>query len=171
MNRRRLDFEEMRDTLLSVGGRLDETIGGRPLREAMDPANRRRTIYSMVDRQSLPEAFRAFDFPQPDQSVERRPNTTVPQQALFGLNAPFVMEQARALAGRTEVSGAAGPEARIAALYRILFGRKPLPDEIAAGQAFLRQAPEPAGPERSQLDPWEQYVQVLMLTNELMFVD
>ena len=59
--------------------------------------------------------FRAFDFASPDQSAERRPRTTVPQQALFSMNAPFVIEQARALAARPEVAGAPtdrGPDRR-----------------------------------------------------------
>ncbi len=85
----------MRDTLLFVAGRLDGRMGGRPVDVAGDPRNRRRTVYGMVDRQSLPAMFRAFDFASPDQSAERRPRTTVPQQALYGMNAPFVIEQAR----------------------------------------------------------------------------
>ena len=48
----------------------------------------RRTVYGLVDRQSLPAVFRAFDFASPDLSAERRPRTTVPQQALFSMNAP-----------------------------------------------------------------------------------
>ncbi|HTE17120.1 MAG TPA: DUF1553 domain-containing protein, partial [Armatimonadota bacterium] len=109
-HRRRLEFEQMRDTLLSVSGKLDRTMGGRPLANALDPANYRRTVYSLVDRQNLPEVFRAFNFPQPDQSVERRPNTTVPQQALFGLNSPFTMAAATALVSRPDVSSAPTPE-------------------------------------------------------------
>ena len=73
---------------------------------AADPKNRRRTVYGLVDRQSLPAVFRAFDFASPDQSVERRPRTTVPQQALFSMNAPFVVEQAKALAARPDVAAA-----------------------------------------------------------------
>ena len=95
-------FEAMRDTLLFVSGRLDSKMGGRPVDVAGDPKNRRRTVYGMVDRQSLPAMFRAFDFASPDQSAERRPQTTVPQQALFSMNAPFVIEQAKALAARPE---------------------------------------------------------------------
>ena len=98
--RRRLDLEAMRDTLLFVAGRLDGRMGGRPVDVAGDPPNRRRTVYGMVDRQSLPAMFRAFDFASPDQSAERRPRTTVPQQALYSMNAPFIIEQARALAAR-----------------------------------------------------------------------
>ena len=79
-------------------------MGGRPVDVAGDPKNGRRTVYGMVDRQSLPAVFRAFDFASPDQSAERRPRTTVPQQALFSMNSPFVIEQAKALAARPEVA-------------------------------------------------------------------
>jgi hypothetical protein len=162
--RRRLDFEAMRDTLLAVAGRLDARMYGRPVDVANDPHNRRRTVYGLVDRQSLPGLYRAFDFANPDQSAERRPMTTVPQQALFGLNAPFVIEQARALAARPEVHGS--PVKRIAALYRLALARPPRPEEVEAGLRFVS-----ASTAGSQLDAWQQYAQVLLLTNEVMFVD
>ena len=71
--RHRLDLEAMRDTLLSVSGRLDPKMEGRPVDAAGDSMNGRRTVYGMVDRQSVPAVFRAFDFASPDQSAERRP--------------------------------------------------------------------------------------------------
>ena len=164
-NRRRLDLEAMRDSLLAIAGRLDRTMYGRPVDIANDPKNARRTVYGLVDRQSLPGLFRAFDFAVPDQSVERRPLTTVPQQALFGMNSAFVAEQAKALAARTD---ALSGEPRVRALYRLAFARNPGPGEV---QAALRFVDAPAGSERSQLTPWQQYAQVLLLTNELMFID
>jgi hypothetical protein len=164
-NRRRLDLEAMRDTLLAVSGRLDPTMGGRPVDVAGDPKNCRRTMYGLVDRQSVPGVFRAFDFASPDASCERRPRTIVPQQALFGLNSPFVLEQARALAARPEVAKESAPDRRIAALYRLVLGRAPDRDEVAAGLRFVQSTG------KSKLTPWEEYAQVLLLTNEAMFVD
>jgi len=154
----------MRDTLLAVSGRLDGAMYGRPVDVANDPNNRRRTLYGLVDRQSLPGVYRAFDFASPDQSAERRPMTTVPQQALFGLNSPFMVEQAKALAARTEGTGAA--EERMIALYRLALARSPSPLEAQAGLRFIESTQ--AG---SQLTAWQQYAQVLLLTNEMMFVD
>jgi hypothetical protein len=162
--RRRLDFEAMRDTLLAVAGRLDSKMFGRPVDVAGDPNNRRRTVYGLVDRQSLPGVYRAFDFASPDQSAERRPMTTVPQQALFGLNAPFMIEQAKALAARPEVSGSSAE--RIAALYRLVLARAPRPEEVQLGLRFVE-----SGATGSQLNAWQQYAQVLLLLNEVMFVD
>ena len=172
-HRRRLDFEQMRDTLLAVSGRLDSKMFGRPVREALENDSRRRSVYCLVDRQSLPEVFRAFNFAQPDQSVERRPSTTVPQQALFALNAPFVIEQAKALAARPEVAGAPTAAAKVGALYRILLGRSPAAEEVAAGVAFVeRPSVVPAASEiKAPLSQWEQYAQVLLQMNEAMFLD
>jgi Protein of unknown function (DUF1553)/Protein of unknown function (DUF1549) len=177
-NRRRIDFEVMRDSLLAVSGRLDRHVGGRPVDAAGDPENRRRTVYALVDRQSLPGLFRAFDFAVPDQSVERRPMTTVPQQALFGLNSPFVHAQARALSARGAARGAVAREAdvamRIAALYRYVYARSPSDEELQLAVAFLagvESLPAGAQPDAAGLSSWEQLAQVLLLSNELMFVD
>ena len=115
-------------------------MGGRPVDVAGDPGNRRRTVYGMVDRQSLPAMFRAFDFASPDQSAERRPRTTVPQQALFSMNAPFVIEQAKALAARPDVAGAPTTEGRIAALFRAVLVRSPAPAEVQAAARFVAES-------------------------------
>jgi hypothetical protein len=171
MNRKRLDLESMRDTLLAISGRLDRRMFGRPVNVAGEAGNARRTVYGMVDRQSLPGLFRAFDFASPDQSAERRPQTTVPQQALFGMNSPFMLEQARALAARPELDRSTDPKARIEILYRLILSRPPAPAEQRLLMDFLAAARGPSGPQRSQLTPWQQLAQVLLLTNELFFVD
>ncbi|MBL9203420.1 MAG: PSD1 domain-containing protein, partial [Opitutaceae bacterium] len=99
-NRRRLEFEALRDTLLAVSGSLDLRAGGLSDDLVKEPFPVRRTIYGFIDRQNLPGVFRTFDFPNPDVSSAQRFATTVPQQALFMLNSPFVQEQARALMRR-----------------------------------------------------------------------
>jgi hypothetical protein len=172
MNRRRLDLEAMRDSLLAVSGRLQRRVGGRPADVAGNPLEGRRTVYGLVDRQSLPGLYRAFDFASPDQSAERRPQTTVPQQALFGMNAPFVLEQARALAARPDVARETDPARRVAALYRLVLNRRPDADEVRLALAFVAAAEQArVWPMHSELGSWQQYAQVLLLTNEVMFVD
>jgi hypothetical protein len=163
-NRRRLDLESMRDTMLAGSGRLDRTQFGRPVDVVNDSNNRRRTVYGLVDRQTLPGLFRAFDFASPDQSAERRPTTTVPQQALFAMNSPFMMEQAKALAARAEKSNS--PEERVHNLFQLALGRAADKLEVEAALQFL----ETKG-DRSQLTRWQQLAQVVLLTNEMMFVD
>ena len=165
-NRQRLSFEAMRDTLLAISGRLELRDGGRPV-DITDPQSRCRTVFGLVDRQSLPGTFRAFDFASPDQSVERRSRTMVPQQALFALNSPFVVEQAKALAARPEIASVAEPSDRVAALYRVVFQRTPSTEETAAAVEFVSTPKE----DSSQLTVWEQLAQVLLSSNELMYVD
>jgi hypothetical protein len=168
--RRRMDYEAMRDSMLFISGRLDSTMGGRPVDQSADPMNIRRSVYGLVDRQDLPAVQRAFDFPAPDQCLERRPQTTVPQQALFAMNSPFVLEQARALAARSEISGSIRPAARIEALFQRVYGRRPTTIESARAQTFLDSAAtdKAAG---TSISPWEQLAQVLLISNESIFVD
>jgi hypothetical protein len=132
MNRRRRDFESFRDSLLAVSGRLDGARGGRPVSLDSPEANR-RTIYGFIDRQNLPGLFRAFDFASPDQHAPKRFQTTVPQQALFALNNPFVLVQARSLAAMT------GPSEteRAAAIFRRVLSREPEPGELARAAEFV----------------------------------
>src|SRR5262249_45816662 len=128
----------------------------------------RRTVYGSIDRQNLPGLFRTFDFASPDTTSPQRYQTTVPQQALFLMNSPFVVEQARRLAGRSELARAAGPEERIRRLYRLAYSRVAGPDEVALGLNFLQAASQEPG---GSLGPWERYAQVLLLANEFSFVD
>lgn len=152
-NRRRLEFEAMRDTLLAVSGKLDTTAGGLPDDLTKEPFARRRTVYGFIDRQNLPGMFRTFDYPNPDVSSAGRFATTVPQQALFLMNSLFVMEQARALASRPEIAQATSEPARVQALYRVVYQREPDKEELAAAQAFLKM-PQSGEPERPAAAGW-----------------
>ncbi|MBI3466344.1 MAG: PSD1 domain-containing protein, partial [Planctomycetes bacterium] len=166
-NRRRLDLEAMRDTLLAVSGRLSQRLAGRPVDVAGDPQCADRTVYALVDRQGLPGVFRTFDFATPDQSVERRPRTMVPQQALFALNSPFMLVQARALSARPEIARAAEPAAGVTALYRTVLAREPTQDELNLCLEFVA-VPADRG---SSLTTWEQLAQLLLASNEAMYLD
>jgi mono/diheme cytochrome c family protein len=167
MNRQRLDFEAMRDTLLAVAGKLDGQLGGRPVDLETEPFSCRRTVYGLIDRQNLPGVFRTFDFSNPDTSSQRRFHTTVPQQALFLMNSPFVVEQARALAKRAETHDTGSCTEEIQGLYRLLFQRPPAETELQLGERFLA----PQQNSGATLSPLERYAQVLLLSNEVMFVD
>jgi hypothetical protein len=142
MNRQRMEFEPMRDALLAAAGRLDPALGGRPVDLFSRPISTRRGVYGFIDRQDLPGTFRVFDFASPDVSTPMRPQTTVPQQALFGMNSPFVVEQARALAARPEVAAAGGSLDKVQALYRLIYARAGDADEVAVGMRFLDAPPE-----------------------------
>ncbi|MBL8800222.1 MAG: PSD1 domain-containing protein [Planctomycetia bacterium] len=168
-NRRRLDFEQLRDSLLSTAGQLDPRSGGAPADITTQPFTRRRTLYGFIERQNLPGIFRTFDFASPDTSTAQRFTTTVPQQALFLMNSPFTVEQARHFAARTQ--GLENPEERIAAFYRLSYGRKPDASEIALGLRFVNEAEKEGSQPGKGLAAWEKYAQVLLLSNEFAFVD
>ena len=153
--RRRLDFEQFRDALLAVSGELDLTMGGRPA-VLTDPANRRRTVYGFVERQNIPPMVQTFDVASADTSTPRRTTTTVPQQALFAMNDPFVLDRAAALAERVRAAGA-GDETVV--LFRLALGRDPTAAEAAAVAEFRGTA------------PLEQACHALLMGNEFMFVD
>jgi hypothetical protein len=138
-NRMRLDFEGMRDTLLAVSGTLDRTMGGQPVDFTQDPMPTRRTVYGFINRAALPEFFNTFDFAPPDISSPKREMTTVPQQALYLMNAPFVIQQAKALAARPELAKAASDEGRVRTLYRLLYQREPSREETRVALDFIKQ--------------------------------
>jgi hypothetical protein len=166
MNRQRLDFEAMRDSLLLVCGNLDLTIGGKSVDITQAPFPKRRTVYAHIDRQNLPGLFRTFDFASPDSSSPGRYETTVPQQALFLMNSPFLIEQVKALLKTPALSGDMADAVKIQKLYRQVFGRTATDQEVALGLAFVQN-----GQAGSGMGTWERYAQVLLLTNEFMFVD
>jgi hypothetical protein len=163
-NLRRLEFEPLRDSLLAIGGKLDTNLYGRPVPLAMakgrnfraalvlEPSHRpvdvgyttRRTIYGYIDRADLPEVFNHFDFANPDMSSGLRHQTTVPQQALYVMNSPLVVEQARAVVERPDVKACPTDTARIERLYQIIYQRPPHPEEIQLGLEFVTRAQTPA---------------------------
>jgi hypothetical protein len=107
--------------------------------------------------------FRTFDFASPDTSNPQRFTTTVPQQALFLMNSPFVEEQARNLVARSDVSSLPETAAKIRRLYQLAYGRQPDAAESALGQKFITANAGDKG--------WEELAQVLLLANEFAFVD
>jgi hypothetical protein len=167
MPRLRIDFEEMRDSMLAVAGRLDLSIGGRPFEDIMNPKNTRRTIYAFVNRNDLPGVFRAFDFADVDSSAPERPSTTVPQQALFAMNSPFVQEQARRVASDSW-AGASDDSGRLSLLYRRVLSREPSSEERELALRYLSEAQ--TTPSEKQT-PWDRLAQTLLLTNEFWFAD
>jgi hypothetical protein len=166
MNRRRLEVEPWRDAMLAVAGRLDRSMGG-PSIDLAKPGNQRRTLYGFISRHKLNDLLRLFDFPDPNITAGQRSVTTVPLQQLFVLNSDFVLQQAKALAGRLQ-QDSADDAARIQRAYALMFARSPTPTELDAGLEFLRD------PELKAVKPlsvWEQYALALLGTNEFMFID
>jgi len=164
-NRRRLDVEQWRDSLLTVSGTLDISRGG-PTFDLRNASVTRRTVYAKVSRHEPDGLLRMFDFPDANVTADKRVVTTVPQQQLFALNSPFMTTQAKAFATRVEKLGKTDVE-KIVAAYRLAFGRVPETQELDLAERFLKL---PAKKD-DKLTRWQQFAQVLLASNELMYVD
>ncbi|MCX6612822.1 MAG: PSD1 and planctomycete cytochrome C domain-containing protein [Acidobacteria bacterium] len=153
-NRRRVDAETLRDSLLFASGELDLS----PAEKAMkldDEKNLKRTVYGFISRRKVDSTLALFDFPNPQATSEARMSTLVPPQRLFLMNSPFVASRASALGKR--LSGTDGE--KISQAYRILYSREPDAAELKLGLEFLRQG------------DWVQYARVLLGSNEFLFVN
>ncbi len=167
MSRRRLDVEAWRDAMLAVCGTLDRKVGG-PAMNLADQKNCRRTLYGKIDREEPDEMLRLHDFPDASShSPSREPTTTAIQQ-LFVLNSPFVEQQAAALAKRIIAEQPGDAAAQIQCAYRLLFGREATNAEMKLGVKYLTTG-EPD--EATLKERQRQYAQILLGSNEFLFVD
>ena len=156
INRRRLDYEELRDSLLVVGGNIDFAAGGLPQNAASWPFMHRRTVYSFIDRVALPNDYQIFNFASPEFHSPQRYLTTVPQQALFWMNSPFAMEQAQAVIKRPEITALLNPRERISKLYPVIYGRAASEEEISLGLKFINNtAPAAATATSGKMNDWQ----------------
>lgn len=165
-NRRRLDIESWRDTLLDVAGTLDRSMGG-PSTNLSDSNNVRRTVYAKISRHELDDLLRLFDFPDANITSSKRTETTVPQQQLFVLNSPFMIAQAKSFAARLHQEAPASDMNRIRRGFQLAYGRPPAETELRLGIDYLSAEHDP----ENKLTRWETYAQVLLGSNELMYVD
>jgi len=167
-NRRRLGVEAWRDSLLAVSGKLDASLGG-PTTNLDSADNVRRTVYAKISRHELSGLLRLFDFPDANITSEKRVETTVPQQQLFVLNSPFMLNQAKALAARLEKE-AMDDSALVRRGYELAFGRPATEGEVSVGVRYLQATDtKEAGP--SKLSRRERFAQALLASNEFMYVD
>lgn len=163
MNRRRLEAEALRDSLLAVAGRLDSTPGGPGFQDVALP---RRSLYLMAVRTGAKTSDFGPLFDAPDCSgiVERRTESIVAPQALFLMNDPLVAELATALGERVDQDVTVkNDRERIRRLYEIALGRPPTEAEVEIGLQFLSEQPQP--------DAWTRYCRLVVCTNEFLFVD
>ncbi len=186
--RQRLDAESIRDALLAVGGGLDRSRGGphpfppentwgftqhNPFQAVYD--TNRRSVYLMTQRIRRHPFLALFDGADPNSSTAQRGVTTVPTQALFFLNDPFLHEQAGKFADRL-LAEPGDDGRRVERAYRIALGRAPTNDEWRDAADYLREAAEAlaaAGTEPAQRrrQAWAGFARVLFGSNEFIYVD
>lgn len=138
--------ESLRDAMLTLSGELDESGGGASLPKGFRSefgyrfTSKRRSVYVPVFRNSGNEMFSVFDFANPNFSVGKRSKSTIPTQALFLTNHPFVHERARVSAERLLAAPAASDRERVNLLYRRSLGREPTETEASLSIQFLRES-------------------------------
>jgi hypothetical protein len=163
MNRRRLSVEQWRDTVLATADELAEA-GDCKSQDLDDLNNRHRTVYARISRLKLNDLLMQWDYPDANVHAEKRSVTVTPMQKLFVLNSSFMQRYARALAGRL-LGAAECDEDRVALAYRLLYSREPDATESRIALDFLRK------PGASEMPRWEQYAQLLLASNEMLYVD
>jgi hypothetical protein len=186
-SRRRLDAEEIRDSLLVVSGRLDSNPGeGHPF-----PAvntwgfsqhnpfmsiyeSTKRSVYLMTPRLGRHPFLALFDGADANASTPDRAVTTVPTQALFWMNAPLLHEESQAFARR--LLGESDAKACIELAYRTALARRPDEAEIAACRSFvdryrtgLKATDTPA--DQHELLAWAAFARTLFASNEFLYID
>jgi hypothetical protein len=132
----------------------------------------RRSLYTTIDRQYLPMTLQNFDFANPDMHSPKRSETIVPQQALFFLNhtlpATAAMKSVETIERNTQGTPLSD-ERFVEELVRRVLQRNPSAAELAKNLEFLREAAQE--PNTNGLSPRAQLSQVLMICNEVTYID
>jgi hypothetical protein len=180
MNRRRIEAESMRDTILAASGQLDRTPGkgsvvmkvgngdvGRNLQsERFAATSRQRSVYLPILRGVVPEMLTAFDFPEPSNMAGQREETTVPTQALYMMNSPFVIAQAEQMARRLLDEKLTDPE-RVDRAYKLALARPATLAERDRTIAYIKQA---SGDSKNTAVAWAGFCQALFGSAEFRYL-
>jgi cytochrome c553 len=184
-NVRRLEAEALRDAMLSASGELDvEPVKGSAVakagngnvgrgvtipRDSLENVSH-RSVYLPIVRNLLPEFLRAFDFAEPSMIVGRRQETTVPSQALFLLNSPFVIKQASAMAKNLLAEGKSAPETLVEKAYERTLSRPPSEEELLQAMKFHQIASSAKG-ELDSSDALAHLCHALFASAEFRYLD
>ncbi len=176
--RARLDGEAIRDTLLSVSGKLSASLGGPPVfpelpaeltklssKGAVWPVSvteeerSRRSLYVFIRRNLRYPFFEAFDRPDTNASCPQRGTTTIAPQALTLLNSKLAHNAARAMAARV-AKATKSRESQIREVFRLAYSRAPDDIEMRMATGFL------------DVDPsLERFCLAVINANEFVYVD
>ena len=179
----RLEAEVIRDAFLFTSGRLDRTLGGGPTTgvRSQDPSpenlrqnrsfyetNRRRSVYLPIIRTNVYKLFTLFDFPNPAAPAGNRSTTTVPTQALFLMNNPWMNGLAGDIAKNVTRMLKTDRE-RIRYLYESLLGRLPGKEEMAAAEELLETLGREADLEKLPLAHWQSLCHTMLMSSEFLY--
>lgn len=187
--RRRLSAEELRDTLLVASNQLDLTPGvEHPIAPSATwsftqhlpftgvPETNQRSIYLITLRNRRQPFFALFDGADPNASTPQRQVTTVPTQALYFMNDPFVHAQAERLIERVQ---SIAVDDRLGVIFHLVFQRLPTAAEQLAAERFMAKYRQSIDSESTaggadpdpELATWQAYARVLLSSNEFLYVD
>ena len=197
-DRRRLEAEALRDAVMSISGLLDisrpgahpfppiekwfwsqhvpfpyDNVTGRFIPTPY-PSNH-RTVYLMTQRLQYHPFLGLFDGPDTNTTTGVRTSSTVPQQSLFLMNNPWAHEQAQAFAQRL-IAFSQDPVERINRAYLLAYSREVTAEERQRGVAYIKRVVENLNvdelpPEQRDKEAWNSYAQVLLRSNELLYID
>jgi len=188
-NRRRMEAEPFRDSMLFVSGKIDLSLGGSLLKtenhgyvtndqsgNAAQYNSPRRSLYLPVIRNALFDMFQAFDVGDPSMVNAKRNATTVAPQALYVMNSPFVLEQSKAFAERLLARTNLSDRQRIDEAYRLTISRPATPVEIDRLLRFVtaydaRLAGTEKDPAKRRIASWSAACQALFGSNEFIYVN
>ena len=180
MNRRRLEAEAVRDSLLMISGNLqinpptETPVQRLPKQQQLnlrfgkvvsnfEKQAKYRSVYLPLLRGFIPGMFETFDFPEPSETKGLRDVTTVAPQALYMMNSPFVIEQARE-AARHLIEKPATELKRVEAAYQQVYGRVPTQLEAKQALSYVKSATDPA----KEQDAWARLYQALFASAEFL---
>ena len=186
---RRLDAEEIRDAMLAAAGNLDRTRSGgsaasnmkvieltnigaeaKRILLAADTSNQ-RSVYLPLVRTLVPRSLEVFDFAEQGMVTGSRDTTTVPTQALYLLNDPFVQKQALALAKRVLGSADLDDRGRVHLAYRLLLTRSATAKECERAQHYLAEYEAAAGKETNpRVAAWTSLCQAILASAEFRYI-
>ena len=176
---RRLEAEEVRDSVLFVAGSLDRTMGGKTIpvknrefffnhtsKDATTYDSPRRALYLPVVRNNVYDLFEQFDFPDPAVPNGNRNATVVAPQALLMLNSELVGKAAEQFAAGLLAAASDDPR-RLELAYLKAYARPPTARELARARAFLRDyRPDSA----ASPSAWAVLCQSLLAANEFIYL-
>ncbi|WP_145312374.1 PSD1 and planctomycete cytochrome C domain-containing protein [Gimesia fumaroli] len=185
-NRRRLDAESLRDSILAASGQLNREPGlGSSIAHVDELVNKagnlhlpdnHRSIYLCMMRHSEPPELSSFDLPDSTKPVGKRNETTLPTQSLFLINSHFLIEQSQLFAKDILLNPKLNDSQRIHLVYRRALNRVPESSELARALALIQDVDTALKTEISQeklrrQTVWATLCQALLNTNEFRYVD
>lgn len=184
--RRRLDAEEIRDAILAVSGELDlSPAEGHPFPSPISFSysqhapfsavydHNRRSVYLMTQRLKRHPFLALFDGADPNASTAERLGTTVPTQALYFLNDPFLHAKSEKWAARLKAVGV-DREQEVELAWRRALGRSPTGAERDEAITFLDSyQAELAALSLDQVEvrALAAYLRTLLASNEFLHID